>query len=52
MMAKTNKGKAYAQKIMDKALSRKEEVSFKDKMQTYSKNKSVITDAYMSQEEF
>jgi hypothetical protein len=52
MMAKTKKGKAYAEKIMNKALNKKEEASFKDKMQTYSKNKSVITDEYMSREEF
>ena len=52
MMAKTKKGKAYAEKIMDKALNKKEEASFKDKMQTYSRNKSVITDEYMLSEEF
>lgn len=52
MMAKTNKGKAYAQKIMDKALNKKEEVAFKDKMQTYSKNKNIITDDCMHPDEF
>ena len=52
MMAKTNKGKVYAEKIMDKALHKKEEASFRDKMQTYSKNKNIITDEYMLSEEF
>lgn len=52
LMAKTKKGKAYAQKIMDKALNKKEEAAFKDKMQTYSKNKNIITDEYMLSEEF
>ena len=52
MMAKTNKGKAYAQKIMDKALNKKEEAAFKDKMQTYSKNKNIITDDCMHPDEF
>lgn len=52
MMAKTKKGKAYAQKIMDKALEKKERASFTDKMSTYSKHKNIITDSYMSPEEF
>ena len=52
MLAKTKKGRKYAQKIMDKALEKKEHASFTDKMTTYSKNKNVITDEYMSSEEF
>lgn len=52
MMGKTKKGKAYAEKIMDKALYKKEEASFKNKMTIYSKHKNIITDGYMSPEEF
>ena len=52
MLAKTKKGRKYAQKIMNKALKEKEHASFTDKMTTYSKNKNVITDEYMSSEEF
>lgn len=52
MMARTKRGKMYAEKIMNKALHKKEEASFNDKMSTYSKNKSIITDGYMSPEEF
>lgn len=52
MMAKTKKGSIYARKIVKKALGDKEMVGFLDKMTTRKLNKSIITDGYMSPEEF
>ena len=52
MMCKTKKGKMYAEKIMEKALNEKEHMAFTNKMTTYSKHKNIITDGYMSPEEF
>lgn len=52
MFAKTNKGKMYAKKLIDKALHNKEKMAFVDKMATHQTKKSVITDEYMRPEEF
>lgn len=52
MMAKTKKGRMYAEKILNKAMHKKDEISFKDKMSRYSRHKNIITDGCMSPEEF
>ena len=52
MMAKTAKGKEYAEKIQVKALHDKEMIGFTDKMSKRKTDKSIITDGYMCSEEF
>ena len=52
MMAKTEKGKIYAEKIADKAINNKEQTSFMNKMSKRKDDKNIITDSCMSQEEF
>ena len=52
MMAKTAKGKEYAEKIQVKALRDKEMIGFTDKMSKRKTDKSIITDGYMCSEEF
>lgn len=51
MMAKTKKGREYARKILEKAIERKERLSFTDKMAKRKDDKSIITDGYLSPEE-
>ena len=52
MMAKTEKGKMYAEKIANKALNNKEQASFTNKMSKRKDDKNIITDSCMSPEEF
>ena len=52
MMAKTEKGRLYAEKILDKANNNKEQMSFMNKMSKRKDDKNIITDSYMSPEEF
>ena len=52
MLAGTKKGKAYAKRILSMAVNDKEMVGFTDKMNKRKTDKSVITDGYMSPEEF
>ena len=52
MMARTEKGKAYAEKIIDKASTNKEQTSFMNKMSKRKDDKTIITDGYMCPEEF
>ena len=52
LMAKTEKGKMYAEKIVNKALDNKEQASFTNKMTKRNDDKNIITDGYMSPEEF
>lgn len=52
MMAKTVKGKFYAQKIESTAKKEKDYAGFTDKMTTHQTKKNVITDEYMYSEEF
>ena len=52
MMAKTEKGRSYAEKVLNKALERKEQTSFMNKMTKRRDDKNIITDSCMSPEEF
>lgn len=52
MMFRTEKGKMYAEKLIDKTSQRKERMSFKDKMTKRTADKNIITDSYMSPDEF
>lgn len=52
MMAKTERGKEYAEKIADKATENKDRMSFMDKMSKRKDDKNIITDDVMSPEEF
>ena len=52
MMAKTEKGRLYAEKILNKANNNKEQMSFMNKMSKRKDDKNIITDSYMSPEEF
>ena len=52
MMAKTEKGKIYAEKITEKALNNKEQTSFTNKMTKRKDDKGIITDNCMRPEEF
>lgn len=52
MFAKTRKGRKYANKILEKASQNKDRMSFSDKMTTRQAKKNIITDGYMSPEEF
>lgn len=52
MMARTEKGKAYAEKIINKAKANKEQTSFMNKMSKRKDDKTIITDGYMNPEEF
>ena len=52
MFAKTAKGKAYAKKILDKALNEKERASFDSRMTARQTKKNIITDGCMSPDEF
>lgn len=52
MMAKTEKGKIYAEKILNKATNNKEQTSFMNKMSKRKDDKNIITDSCMSPEEF
>ena len=52
MMAKTRKGKYYADKIARKAISDKEQTSFANKMSMRKDDKNIITDSCMRPEEF
>jgi hypothetical protein len=52
MMAKTEKGRLYAEKILNKANNNKEQMSFMNKMTKRRDDKNIITDGYMSPEEF
>ena len=52
MMARTEKGKMYAEKIFEKAVENKEKTSFMNKMSKRKDNKNIITDGCMSPEEF
>lgn len=52
MMAKTERGRLYAEKILNKANNNKEQMSFMNKMSKRKDDKNIITDSYMSPEEF
>ena len=52
MMAKTEKGRLYAEKILYKANNNKEQTSFMNKMSKRKDDKNIITDGCMSPEEF
>lgn len=52
MMAKTEKGKMYAEKLINKAINNKEQTSFTNKMAKRKDDKNIITDNCMSPEEF
>ena len=52
MMAKTEKGKMYAEKLINKAINNKEQTSFTNKMSKRKDDKNIITDNCMSPEEF
>jgi hypothetical protein len=52
MMAKTEKGKMYAEKLINKAINNKEQTSFTNKMTKRKDDKNIITDNCMSPEEF
>lgn len=51
MMAKTERGRDYAEKIMGKAYERKQQASFMNKMSKRKDNKNIITDSYMHPDE-
>ena len=52
LMAKTEKGKIYAEKLVSKAINNKEQTSFVNKMSKRKDDKNIITDSCMSPEEF
>lgn len=52
MMFKTEKGRAYADKLIEKTNQRKERMSFMDKMSKRRTDKNIITDSCMSPDEF
>lgn len=52
MMGKTEKGKVYAEKILNKAINNKQQASFSNKMSKRKDDKNIITDGCMRPEEF
>ena len=52
LMAKTEKGKKYAEKLVNKAINNKEQTSFINKMSKRKDDKNIITDNCMRPEEF
>ena len=52
LLAKTQKGQKYAKKIKERASENKDRDSFNDRMSIRQSKKNVITDGYMSREEF
>jgi predicted DNA-binding protein (UPF0278 family) len=51
LMAKTEKGRMFAEKLANRAANDRQEMSFTNKMSKRKDDKNIITDCYMNPEE-